>query len=186
MWNPACVTAEPEVALRPLRDSDWHAVHAWTSDERICRYQPWDPKSSEETRDYVRNVMADMAHRPQSRWVFAVEHAGEVVGSCELNLRAHQEAEVACVIRAERWGQGLATKATRQLLTLAFANFGLRRIYATCDPRNTSSASVLRRLGMRHEDRLPRTQLLRDGWRDSDVYALLASEWEPSAGTTGG
>lgn len=116
--------AEPNVTLRHLRASDWRAVHAWTRDERICRYQPWDPKTEEETREYVGNVVKDMAHRPQSRWVFAVEHAEEVVGSCELNLRAHQEAEIACVIRADRWGHGLATAATRRLLDLSLNHPG--------------------------------------------------------------
>jgi ribosomal-protein-alanine N-acetyltransferase len=176
------VSIEPDVTLRLLRHSDWRAVHAWTIDPEVCRYQPWDPKSEEETRQYVRQVIAEMDRRPQSRWVYAVEHHHEVVGTCELNLRSEYQAEIACVIRTDRWGRGVATAATRRLIALAFTDHQLHRVFATCDPRNVPSAAVLKRIGMQHEGRLRETVLLRDGWRDSDLFSLLVGEW--TRGTT--
>jgi len=64
-----------------------------------------------------------------------------------------------------------------RLLTRAFAAFALHRVAATCDPRNKASAAVLAQLGMVHEGRLRHTVQIRDGWRDSDVYSILAHEW---------
>ena len=45
------------------------------------------------------------------------------------------------------------------------------------DLRGRNVASVLRKLGMEHEGRLRHTLLLRDGWRDSDVYSILEPKW---------
>ena len=52
----------------------------------------------------------------------------------------------------------------------------MHRVFATCDPRNTASAGVLRKVGMAREGRLRHTLLIRDGWRDSDVYSVLEGE----------
>lgn len=40
-----------------------------------------------------------------------------------------------------------------------------------------ASARVLAKLGMTYEGRLRHTQLIRDGWRDSDTYSILEDEW---------
>jgi RimJ/RimL family protein N-acetyltransferase len=53
----------------------------------------------------------------------------------------------------------------------------LHRIFATCDPRNVASRRVLTKIGMTHEGRMRETLLIRDGWRDSDVYAILKHEF---------
>lgn len=42
---------------------------------------------------------------------------------------------------------------------------------------HVASARVLQRIGMVHEGRLREDKRLRDGWRDSDVHAVLAQEW---------
>jgi RimJ/RimL family protein N-acetyltransferase len=36
---------------------------------------------------------------------------------------------------------------------------------------------------MRHEGRLRQNVKLRDGWRDTEVFGVLAHEWERPAGT---
>jgi len=50
-------------------------------------------------------------------------------------------------------------------------------VAATCDPRNEASAVVLAKIGMIYEGRLRHSIRIRDGWRDSDIYGILASEW---------
>ncbi len=53
-------------------------------------------------------------------------------------------------------GRGLATEAVRALVALAFGPFGLHRVYAQLDPRNTASVRLCERLGMTHEAHLRR------------------------------
>ena len=168
------------MTLRGLRADDVDAVHEWARVPEVSRFQVWGPNSEAETQIFMDEALAAARQRPQQRWVHAVEHEGTVVGSCELSLCSSSTGEIGYVIDPRWWGRGLATAAATQLVGLAFAHHGLHRVRATCDPRNVASAAVLRRVGMTYEGRMRETELLRDGWRDSDLYAVLAQEW-PSA-----
>ncbi|GAA2687950.1 hypothetical protein GCM10010412_076250 [Nonomuraea recticatena] len=75
------------------------------------------------------------------------------------------------------WGQGVGTEIGRELLSRGFEELDLHRIYATCDPRNLGSARVLSKLGMTWEGRHRHTTLIRDGWRDSELFSILEEEW---------
>jgi RimJ/RimL family protein N-acetyltransferase len=158
------------VTLRPLTLEDTDAVHDWARLPESCRYQPWGPDTHEETAEYVREAVAraDML-------AFAVLLGAEVVGAATLTVR-WSSGEVAYAVHPRCWGQGIATAAARELVRRGFAEHGLHRVFGTCDPRNVASAAVLRKVGMRYEGRMRGTMLLRDGWRDSDLYAILSDD----------
>lgn len=160
------------LTLRPLTLADTDAVHDWARLPESCRYQAWGPNTYEQTQAYVRAAVA----APPDRLVFGVLVNGEVVGSAELKLHGPSTGEIAYAVHPRRWGQGIATATARELLRLGFDRHGRHRIFATCDPRNRASAAVLRRIGMRYEGRMRGTALVRDGWRDSDLYAVLADD----------
>ncbi|KUL31982.1 acetyltransferase [Actinoplanes awajinensis subsp. mycoplanecinus] len=165
------------VVLRPLRFEDWPAVHEWARRPEVCVYQAWGPNTPDETREFARVAAQAWDERPQQRFPYAIVRDGRTVGNVELFLRSEGVGEIGYLVHPEFWGRGVATSAARELLTLGFTEHGLHRIFATCDPRNVASAAVLRRLGMRYEGRMRETHLIRDGWRDSDLYAILAPEW---------
>ena len=64
------------------------------------------------------------------------------------------------------------------LLRLGFEDLGLHRIAARCDARNTASARVMERSGMRHEAHLVQSEFIKNEWTDELIYAILRSEWE--------
>lgn len=158
--------------LRPLALDDVTAVHSWACLPESCRYQAWGPNTYEQTEAYVRAGVA----APPDRMVFAVLVDDDVVGSAELKLRGPSTGEIAYAVHPRLWGQGIATAAARELLRRGFSEHGLHRISGTCDPRNLASAAVLRKIGMRFEGRMRGTAYIRDGWRDSDLYAILADD----------
>jgi ribosomal-protein-alanine N-acetyltransferase len=143
----------------------------------VCRYQAWGPNTPEETRDFALTAERAWAERPQTRFPYAIVHDGVVVGNVEFKLHDSVMGEIGYLLHPAFQGRGIATTAARELLTIGFEQHGLHRIFATCDPRNVASAAVLRRLGMLHEGRMRQTHVIRDGWRDSDLYAILAPEW---------
>ena len=63
------------------------------------------------------------------------------------------------------------------MLQLAFDELGMRRMIARIDARNTASARVLEKLGMRREAHLIQNELFKGEWTDEYDYALLADEW---------
>ena len=51
------------------------------------------------------------------------------------------------------------------------------------DTRNAGSYAIMEKLGMRREGTILQNQPSRDGgWRDTYLYAVLASEWRARAG----
>ena len=75
------------------------------------------------------------------------------------------------------WNGRRGTAIGNELLGRGFEDLELHRIYATCDPRNLGSARVLGKVGMTWEGRLRHTALIRDGWRDSEMFSVLEVEW---------
>ncbi|WP_433291276.1 GNAT family N-acetyltransferase [Actinoplanes sp. CA-030573] len=168
--------------LRPLELEDWPAVHDWARLLDSCRYQAWGPNSEAETQSYVREAARLWHQHPQSSFPHAVvadeDERSTVVGVADLHLRGDAVGEIGYGIHPRLWGRGYGTAAARLLLGLAFREHGLHRVYATCDPRNTASARVLRKAGMTYEGRMRETVLIRDGWRDSELYAILDREFK--------
>jgi [ribosomal protein S5]-alanine N-acetyltransferase len=170
--SPLLYRAGMVLELRPLTLDDTAAVHGWAGLPESCRFQAWGPNTYEQTRAYVRAAVT----APEDRMVFGVVVDGDLVGGAELNLRGPTTAEIAYLVHPGRWRQGIATATARELVRRGFDEHGRHRIFGTCDPRNAASAAVLRKVGMRYEGRMRATALLRDGWRDSDLYAILADD----------
>jgi ribosomal-protein-alanine N-acetyltransferase len=165
------------VRLRPLVAKDWAAVHEWARRPEVCRYQEWGPNTEEETQDFVREAVEAWGQDPQVRFAFAIVLDDVVVGNAEFKLRGGAQGEIGYIIHPDLWGRGIATSAAIRLLEFGFVKHGLHRIFATCDPRNVASGKVLQKLGMLYEGRLRENIRIRDGWRDSDLYAVLTHEW---------
>jgi ribosomal-protein-alanine N-acetyltransferase len=166
-----------QIRLRPLEFGDWRAVHDWARLLDSCRYQAWGPNTEAETESYVREASRLWHQLPQTSFPYAVLAGDEVLGLADLHLRGSGQGEIGYGIHPRAWGRGLGSAAARELLRIGFAEHGLHRIYATCDPRNLGSARVLATIGMTYEGRMRETILIRDGWRDSDLYAILDREW---------
>jgi ribosomal-protein-alanine N-acetyltransferase len=167
-----------EITLRPIEYDDWPAVHDWARLLDSCRYQEWGPNTEAETQAYVREAARLWHELPQTSFPHVVLAGPGVIGVGDLHLRGSGQGEIGYGIHPRVWGRGLATATARELLRIAFEEHGLHRVYATCDPRNVASARVLTKIGMTREGRMRETVLIRDGWRDSDLFAILVHEYE--------
>ena len=173
--------ASSRLILRELAIEDWPAVHDYASRAEVCRYQPWGPNTPDESRAFVEAAVTSSVASPRARYALALTLAttGRLIGVGELNVRSvsFRTGEIGYIVHPDLWGQGYATEAAAALLRFGFDELGLHRIYATCDPRNVASGRVLQKCGMAHEGRRRHDMLLCDGWRDSDLYAILEGEW---------
>lgn len=74
-------------------------------------------------------------------------------------------------------GRGYATEAAAVMLRLGFGDLGLHRITGRLDARNTASARVLERLGMRREAHFVQNEIVKGEWTGELVYAMTEDEW---------
>lgn len=182
-----CMTPEEcspsgELSLRAMRAEDWEGIHSFAGLAEVYRYEPWEPNSADDTRRYVAAAAASYDDPAQTRFYrSATLGGGHIVGLAEINIRSStwRRAEIGYTVHPEQWGRGYGTRIALMAIDFAFAELGMHRVEATCDPRNLASARILAKVGMTHEGTMRHTMVLRDGWRDSHVFSVLQDEWSP-------
>ena len=181
-FEPAYPLVTARLRLRPFTPGDSGAVHAMLSSEESVRYLYWEPFSPEAARQRVEERLnrRSIAEEGDSLGL-AVELAatGEVVGDVALTWtsREHSRGELSFVIHPDHHGRGYATEAASLLLRIAFQELGLHRVIGRLEARNTASARVLERLGMRQEAHLVENEWVKGRWDSEIVYAILDREW---------
>lgn len=170
-----------KLLLREFAPEDWKDVHEYASMPEVSIYQTWGPNSPEQSRVFVEEAIAASEESPRKRFAFAVvlKESGIVIGSGELNIRseANKNGEISYIIHPGYQGQGMGTEVALLLIQFGFSELNLHRIFGTCHPNNIASGKVLQKLGMKYEGRLRENMLIRDGWRDSNLYSILKEEW---------
>lgn len=80
----------------------------------------------------------------------------QVLGGAGLHMRIGAGAsEIGYWVHVAHVGLGLATEASAALTRVGFGQLGLRSIEIHCDPANTASVGVPRRLGFAHQVTIP-------------------------------
>ena len=171
--------------LRPYREDDIDFLHELQSDPELTRYLYYGPL----TRDEVTTSFGLKRTRHVLRGegdllslVAELRASGERVGEATLfwHSEAHRGGEVGYLVHPAHQGRGYATEMAAEMLRLAFDDFGWHRVVGRLDARNTASAAVLERLGMRREAHLVSNEYVKGEWCDEYDYALLADEWSAS------
>ena len=169
------------LVLRELRDDDWAALHAVESLPDVNRYQGYDAHTEDASRAMIAKAIREAAESPRVVFELAVTRRGDdrLIGRGGFRRSGHElrTGELWCVLAPVEHGQGLVTEAARAVLTFAFRDLGMHRMFGDCDPRNLASARLMERLGMRREAHLVQNLWAKGEWCDSWIYAVLASEW---------
>lgn len=173
--------------LRPYELGDLAQMHAMVAREDVTRYLPWGvPDEMASRRRIGRLQETRLAHDDDAVTLAAFERgSGRLVGDFVLFLRSteHHGGEIGYIVHADAQGRGYATEGARHLLGIAFDTIGLHRVTGRLDARNTASARVLARLGMRHEAHLVQNEWFKGEWGDEDLFAILRSEWDAQGRT---
>jgi RimJ/RimL family protein N-acetyltransferase len=106
----------------------------------------------------------------------------QVIGGTGLHTRVGPDArEIGYWIRTSFLNQGLATEVSAALTKVAFQIDGVRRVEIHCDPKNSRSAAVPRKLKFIHDGTLrQRVPFLDQPLRDRMIWSLLAEEYPAS------
>jgi ribosomal-protein-alanine N-acetyltransferase len=174
-------TLETErLILREFEESDLQAIQEYASDPEVVRYMEWGPNTEKDAREFLQRAFDQRQKQPRSDYGLAVvlKSENQLIGSGGIHIvnADHKEAELGYCFNRRFWGQGYATEAARAFVALGFAELGLHRIYATCDPANVASARVMEKIGMQREGHLRDHRWMKGKWRDSYLYAILEQE----------
>ena len=176
----------PRLTLRVFTLDDVDDSLSYQSREDVTRYMLYNALSRDEVEERIRiREGATGLNNDGDFLVLAVElpatatEPARVIGDVDIQLKsvANAQATIGWAMHPDFQGQGYAAEAAGALLDLAFETAGLHRVYAELDPRNTASAALCVRLGMRHEAHFVDEMFFKGEWGDTDVYAVLDREW---------
>ena len=166
--------------LRPWQQEEVDVYHRLRGDPEVVRYLYAVPLDRQGAQAKVDGLRSDIDAPGQ--WINLAVHIAdtdEIAGDVGIGWVSdvHRQAEVGYTFLPEHHGHGYATEAAAAMVDLAFTNLGAHRVMGNLDARNSASARVLERLGMRREAHLIQNEWVKGEWTDEVIYAVLADEW---------
>ena len=145
------------VTLRPWRDEDVDTAVAG-HDEEIAFWYGFPEGVVQPPTERMRDAIDRWRHGWAEGTVvnFVIEHAGDIVGSCEIQRESDTSASLSWTLYAGHRGRGHATRAVRVLADWAMTDagqggLGVGRVEAHVEPGNEASLRVATRAGLRRE-----------------------------------
>ena len=170
------------LTLRRYLATDYDDLLRLQSSPDVTRFLLYDPKTPEQVKESLAGRLTDvpMDTDGQALTVAVIlRETGQHVGEVTLFAQNAKQrtGEIGFVFHPDFHGRGFAAEASTELLRLGFEELGMHRIIGRLDARNTGSANLLRRLGLRQEAHFVRNEHLKGEWTDELVFAMLAEEW---------
>jgi RimJ/RimL family protein N-acetyltransferase len=171
------------LTIRRYLETDYDDLLKLQSDEDVTRFLLYESKTPEQVRESLAGRLADVPMDADGQALtLAViiretgQHAGEV--TLFVHSAEHRSGEIGFVFHPGFHGRGYAAEASVELLRLGFEELAMHRIIGRLDVRNSGSARLLKRLGLRQEAHFVRNEFLKGEWTDELVFAMLAEEWQ--------
>lgn len=174
--SPVTLPTE-RLTLRPFAISDAGDVFEYARDREFGRFLAVpDPYTQADAERYVAiQVAADWSKLAS----LAITFQGSLVGGIDLRIdRAERNAGMGYALARRLWGRGLVTEAAAAVIELGFDCYGLHKVWAHADVRNTASWRVMEKLGMSREGLLREHHMVRGEPGDMYSYGILRAEWE--------
>ena len=168
----------PRLRLRRLRMRDAEDLYEWSSSPEVARYVLWDAhQSMGDTRAYLRYIRSLYRQGRPASWGIELKETGRVIGTIGIMAwnPEHRVMEVGYSLGQSWWHRGYAAEALACLLNLLFSA-GIHRVEGVCDTRNTASARVMEKCGMKREGLLRKKIYNKGEYVDVFLYAALAED----------
>ena len=182
MLKPDYPINTDRLLLRPYNLDDLDDLYDIQSRPQVARYLYWSARDRDEVRAALRlkihgSVLSDQGG--QLTLAVVLPETGTMIGEVRLVWvsRAYRQGEIGYVFHPDHGGRGYATEATEVVLRLGFDELGLHRIIGRLDGRNTASARVLERVGLRREAHFVQNEIVKGEWVDEMIYAMIEDEW---------
>ena len=173
--------------LRSYRETDAEAHLPIYSREDVSRFLLQDPWTPEVAETEIAKRLPRTGLETESRALALVIETADGLDSLEgsrlvgdialwLEEGSDEKAEIGWILDPAASGHGFATEAAIAVLNVAFDHYGLHRVFAQMDSRNTASANLARRIGMREEAHLRKDWWSKGEWTDTLIFGMLASD----------
>jgi len=169
--------------LDDVNGQDLADIQRMARDPSVMKYVLIWLENDKQIAAFLQHGIDESLRADRKDYVFAIRMpaTGEFAGLTflEIDPELKVTAEVGCILLPAFWKNGYASEILRALLAFGFKNLGLHRVYGKCDELNLSSSHVMEKCGLRYEGTIREHVWLRDHWRSSQYYGMLAGEYSP-------
>ncbi|WP_018545910.1 GNAT family N-acetyltransferase [Streptomyces sp. LaPpAH-108] len=134
------------VTLRALALDDAPALTRIYSGASI-RHTTGKPLTLDQAHERIRTALARAAEQPRTQWSWGIATEKELIGLISLRRRTPSMGTISYILREDSWGNGYATLAANQVISVAFTTTDLNRLEAMHHPDNPASGRVLLKAG---------------------------------------
>jgi RimJ/RimL family protein N-acetyltransferase len=172
------------LVLREFVIADTEPFYQLESKPETARYQTWPPRTREQAQEQVRAIIQNASITPRSHVELAVMHDDVFIGRVGANLRrVFEDIASRVYMHVDLWfsfmlevqGNGFATEAMIAFIDLLVERKrepGRKeiRLEIECDPRNTGSWKLAKRLGFERVSLTENAFECKGEWVGSLVY----------------
>ncbi|MGH9667180.1 MAG: GNAT family N-acetyltransferase [Bryobacteraceae bacterium] len=175
------IPIRPDVQLRLMEQR--HAAEAFSVVDRnrayLREWLPWVDRttSTEDTSRFIQSALEQYARNDGFHaGIWLQERFSGVIGCHKIDWN-NRRVELGYWL-AQTWqGRGIMTECCRAVVDYAFREWELNRVQIRCATDNVRSCAIPRRLGFTLEGVLRQAERAGHGYRDLNVFGLLAREW---------
>ena len=137
--------------LRRFTINDYKEVYEFGSNKEVQKYtgDTMIP-SLDHAKKLIKNVWyADYKKYGYGRWAVIYKPENKVIGFAGLKyLPEFNETDIGFRFLPEYWGKGIATEASKEIITYGFEKLNLDKIIGIAMPENIGSCKVLEKIGL--------------------------------------
>ncbi len=147
-------------------------------DEKTCRYLLHDAWNEDNKERHFQKILNNNSLSEKGKLNLACVKDDKVIGNISV-MRADMKdtLETGYVFDPACRGLSYSDEALKAVIAYLFKDYRVHRIFANMDARNTASAVLCEKLGMRKEAHFINDYWSKGEWTDSYIYAILADEF---------
>lgn len=188
--GPAYRITTPRLLIRCPQPTDAQALNL-AIQQSLDHLRPWllwakqEPVSLDQRIEFLRCVRGNFDQGQDFGYLVFNPDETLVLGGTGLHTRLGPDAlEIGYWIHKDYTNRGFATEVASALTKIAFEINQVKRVEIHCNPDNTRSASIPRKLGFTHEATLHnRIDDGDGGLRDSMIWSLFIEDYPSSPGS---
>jgi [ribosomal protein S5]-alanine N-acetyltransferase len=172
------------LVLEDLSADDLSDLQRIARDRGLMKYVLIWLESDEQIARYLQHAIAEAGREDRMEYVLAARtketNAFAGLTFIEIDRELKSTAEVGIVLLPAFCHAGYGSEILLAFLAFGFETLGMHRVYGKCDELNRASAGLMEKCGLRYEGTHREDVWLRDHWRSTRYYGMLAGEYSPS------
>ncbi|MBP7120741.1 MAG: GNAT family protein [Methanolinea sp.] len=173
--------ATERLVLEDLGEEDLSNIQKIAHDPELMRYVLIWLENDEQISTFLKRAIDESILAERMGYVLAARVAGtgEFAGLTflEIDPKLPTTGEVGIVLLPEYQASGYGKEILLKYMEFGFNTLSLHRVFGKCDELNSASARLMEQCGLIYEGTIREHVWLRDHWRSTRYYGMLAGEY---------